>query len=267
MPRGQRDKQREQQKKERQRQQRAQATQAAAAAPAENPAVAALIEQLAERLGESDPLALGQLERIVRQIDRERVLALLDQTLAIEAQGGQLIADGTRRRTTGGVFFNLVRRQLSKAERMAIFFPEHESVTVLNEAELGALLAGCAQWPRAVPERVRLQISGRPTHIPPPNVPPDTPYVVLTMVGQAALPIGVGHGLPPIPHATTFRVLMATKQWLTLAPKLLARADARLLVLGSPALGAKRPDIITVRASRVLLTYPRHAAAPPAEAE
>jgi len=41
----------------------------------------------------------------------DRAQALFEQTLTIEAAGGQLTRDGTRRKTPGGVFISLARAQ------------------------------------------------------------------------------------------------------------------------------------------------------------
>jgi hypothetical protein len=49
------------------------------------------------------------------------VRAFLQQTLAIEAEGGMLVTSGKRRRTPGGVFFYLVCKNVSPEERKAIF--------------------------------------------------------------------------------------------------------------------------------------------------
>ena len=42
------------------------------------------------------------------------------QGLAVEAKGGMLVPDGSRKRTLGGIFFYLVRTQLADDEAMRI---------------------------------------------------------------------------------------------------------------------------------------------------
>ena len=59
--------------------------------------------------------------RCWRLLGEERARQLGEETLAIEANGGMLIADGSRRRTPGGVFFELVKRQASRKAFYRIF--------------------------------------------------------------------------------------------------------------------------------------------------
>jgi hypothetical protein len=46
------------------------------------------------------------------------VQAFVTQALEVEANGGMLIPDGSRTRTLGGIFFYLVRTQVSDGEAM-----------------------------------------------------------------------------------------------------------------------------------------------------
>src|SRR5512135_2307997 len=67
------------------------------------------VKTIAQQLGETEKEPLQQINRIVKTLGPEQALAFLNETLMIEAQGGQLLSDGSRRRTPGGVFFHLVR--------------------------------------------------------------------------------------------------------------------------------------------------------------
>jgi phosphorylated adapter RNA export protein len=61
------------------------------------------------------------LTKVLRVLGPARTTALLVETLHTEAAGGLRTVDGTRRRTPGGVFFHLVRQQVSQAERWELF--------------------------------------------------------------------------------------------------------------------------------------------------
>jgi hypothetical protein len=62
---------------------------------------------IAERLGETEEVPRKGIAQIVRAAGRTQAIALLEQTLQIEAAGGMMLPDGSRRRTLGGVFFHL----------------------------------------------------------------------------------------------------------------------------------------------------------------
>src|SRR5690349_15074008 len=78
-------------------------------------------QQIATTLGETEPVPLMHIRRIVQTVGPERAVQLLAQAVATEAQGGLMLLDGSRRRTPGGVFFRLVREQTTPAERSRIW--------------------------------------------------------------------------------------------------------------------------------------------------
>src|SRR3954471_14163748 len=67
-----------------------------------------LVETITSQLNEPNQKLI---RRIVITVGVDRAQALLQQTLAIEAQGGQMTLDGTRRRTPGGLFISWARAQ------------------------------------------------------------------------------------------------------------------------------------------------------------
>jgi len=82
-------------------------------------------QEIAAGLGETERGPLGQVGRVVGRLGTDRARAFLAQTQEIEAAGGLLLPDGSRRRTPGGVFFYLVRTDpaLSREDRIDIFPP------------------------------------------------------------------------------------------------------------------------------------------------
>ncbi len=75
---------------------------------------------IAAQLGETDSAPRATMWRTVRTIGPERAQAFVAQAQEIEANGGMLIPDGSRRRTLGGIFFYLVRTPVSDEEVMQI---------------------------------------------------------------------------------------------------------------------------------------------------
>src|SRR5262249_13674139 len=54
------------------------------------------------------------LRQVLRTLGPDRCAAILMETLTCEANGGMLTKDGTRRRTPGGVFFQLVKERATR---------------------------------------------------------------------------------------------------------------------------------------------------------
>src|SRR4051812_38138338 len=72
-----------------------------------------LVAEITSQLNEP---ARVLIRRIVLVTGVERAKALLQQTLDIEAAGGKMTLDGTRRKTAGGVFISLARAQATSAK-------------------------------------------------------------------------------------------------------------------------------------------------------
>ena len=68
---------------------------------------------IAAQLGETHAGARATIWRCVRTLGPERAPAFVAQAQEVEANGGMLIPDGSRKRTLGGIFFYLVRTQVS----------------------------------------------------------------------------------------------------------------------------------------------------------
>src|SRR5712692_9981966 len=79
---------------------------------------AVTVDTLAEVLQEPNRPLLTQ---VLRTLGQDRCAAILADTLTCEANGGLLTKDGTRRRTRGGVFFQLVKQQATPHERWRLF--------------------------------------------------------------------------------------------------------------------------------------------------
>ncbi len=82
---------------------------------------AAVAAHLVQTLGEQEEMARRKLWRIVREIGTQAALDLLVEALRIEADGGMLINDGSRRRTPGGVYMKLVKERVSPEVRKKLF--------------------------------------------------------------------------------------------------------------------------------------------------
>jgi len=61
------------------------------------------------------------LRQVLTVLGADRTAQVLQETLAYEAAGGMLTNDGTRRRTPGGTFFQLLRKHLTARQRYLLF--------------------------------------------------------------------------------------------------------------------------------------------------
>ena len=81
------------------------------------------VQEIATTLNEPN---LALIERIVNVLGIRRVTYYLQQTLRIEAEGGMLTRDRSRRRSLGGVFFRTIKQEISNSERRTIW-PNHQT--------------------------------------------------------------------------------------------------------------------------------------------
>ena len=83
--------------------------------PSSTPPDKEAVTAIAAQLQETEPGVLIQISRILERMGSEFVQTALADTRRVEAEGGMLTEDKQRRRTSGGVFFYLVRGRVSGA--------------------------------------------------------------------------------------------------------------------------------------------------------
>jgi hypothetical protein len=81
------------------------------------------VNTIAKALGEVDEQPMTQITGVVKALGEEASLSLLEETKRIEASGGMMLPDNSRKRTPGGVFFFLARQKLSHEDKVNIFRP------------------------------------------------------------------------------------------------------------------------------------------------
>lgn len=97
-----------------------------------------LAKQIMTELEESHPAARHQIARTVRICGMEFAEQLFQDTLEVEASGGMMTADGSRRRTPGGVFFYLGRSRMTDEQRKQVFNPPRKKAQPKPAAEVDA---------------------------------------------------------------------------------------------------------------------------------
>lgn len=78
-------------------------------------------QRIATALGETEQEPITLIGRVVRDVSLDFANEVLRATDEVEAQGGMLVKDGSRRRTKGGVFFQLARARMNRWQQFCVF--------------------------------------------------------------------------------------------------------------------------------------------------
>jgi len=219
-------------------------------------AIRAISDAIAALLGETEQEPTRQIVRALRVLGTERVRALVDQALEVEASGGMMLPDGSRRRTVGGIFFHLVRSGVSKQERRAIFWMGRTATAGATTQATAPAHFDWATFSAAATEAmsdvgeattVKLTVIGRPGTVVERG---DVVLVAMRSEKVPSLPKGV-----PAPESPTadYLVLVGRKQWGKVAEALASDPADKVLIEGYPTV---RPDFtgITVHATSATTT-------------
>ena len=197
---------------------------------------------IVHQLQETNPEAVEQIELIVQRLGIEKAVEFLQEALKIEAEGGLLVRDGSRRRTPGGTFFYLVRGKVSRKDRWAIWphlahKPKPPPPPPFEWEERLEIVPKLLEQVGEI-KTVKITLIGRPGRI------VEKGEVVLTSL-QASKAPSLPKGLPPVPsEPTTYVVFIAQKQWKKVAQAIKDPKDS-LIVEGYPVLD-KRLGTIAV---------------------
>src|SRR5712691_241323 len=197
------------------------------------------------------------LMKVLRTFGVDRTTAILADTLTCEANGGMLTKDGTRRRTPGGVFFQLVRERATKQERWRLFpspAPQHGQgqpqgqPTALTWEEASSLMQTLATEPQGEARTMKLTLIGRPG-----KVETRGQAVVFRMQGKP--PGALPRGLPPMPStpALTWNVMVALRQWNRVRESLAGNLDDQLIIEGYPLMQGSEHVLLAQSCTSVAL--------------
>ncbi|MEI8305849.1 MAG: phosphorylated adapter RNA export RNA-binding domain-containing protein [Chloroflexales bacterium] len=75
------------------------------------------VQEIVAALGEKEPRSQATIERSVAALGVEAAQALRHEVEGIEAGGGMMTVDGSRRRTPGGVYLLLFKQRMNEAGR------------------------------------------------------------------------------------------------------------------------------------------------------
>jgi len=191
------------------------------------------------------------LRQVLRTLGQDRCAAILADTLSCEANGGLQTKDGTRRRTPGGVFFQLVKARATPQERQRLFYrstPQQHKAPDRPSAhpqaptwdEVQAVVPTLPQGEATV----KLTLIGKPALD---AVQTRPTYVAFRMQGKAPGPLP--KGLPPVPdqHPITWLVVIALRQWNRVKDSLTAHTDDTLIIEGHPVVAGDGTHVLLVQ--------------------
>ncbi len=224
-----------------------------------------IASEIAAQLGETESEPQRLIARAVRLLGEERVRALVAGALEVEAAGGMMLPDGSRRRTPGGVFFYLLRAQIGQKEWHRVFHPRttgHSTSAQGSAQDAGDTTAtgtppfDWATFGAAATEAmsgigeastVKITLIGKPGTVVERG---DVVLVALRSEKIPTFPTGV-----PAPSSPTmdYLAMVGRKQWGRVATALAADPADKVLIEGYPTV---RPDFagITVFATSATTT-------------
>jgi PHAX RNA-binding domain len=224
--------------------------------PSPSRATQAVAERIAAALGEQEPGTIAQFTRVIRVLGEKRALEYLTKTQEVEKQGGMVTLDGSRRRTTGGVFLRLIKESVTAKERGRIFGPwapkkgsrqghngghtQRPAVPLTDEMVEVALRQ--VQFGEA--RQVKITLTGRPAKVVEEG---DAIIVGLRSTRAPSLPKGL---LVP-PASTKYAIFIAKKQWAAVARALKSDPQDVLVIEGHPFLHPRFSEGIAVCATMV----------------
>ena len=241
-------------------------------------ATKAEILQIAKTLHEHDSLAVRQIRHIVNVLGLATTETIVAEALRIEEAGGLLVADGTRRRTLGGVFFVVVRQYLNPEQQQSIFrrFVAYKpQVQATDQSPLPPVAPAppSITWHEREPliasleptigkaTSVKVTLIGRPA-----RVSEQAQFTLLTLTYTGPLPsLPKGIPVPVKVPATTYSVYIGKKQWKQVA-EALTNPEDMLIVEGVQILDATTKTI-AVFATKTTTKLIQQANRPPKPSE
>jgi len=234
-------------------------------APTSPPALTALAsvaDEIAAQLGETEEEPIRQIRRAVRLLGEHRVRTVVARALDVETAGGMMRADGSQKRSLGGVFFILMREDVGRTDFYRIFkggqrprtggigttahAPAAGTTAPFDWTAFGADATEAMSAPGEA-TTVKLTVIGRPGKIVERG---DVALVALRSEKVPSLPKGVP--APPSPQ-TDYLVLVGMKQWRKVADALAADPADKVMMEGYPTI---QPEFagITVYATSATIT-------------
>ena len=222
--------------------------------PSDTPDIEQVTQEIAKRLKETHSGPVHQIRLIVTLMGAEFARQTLEEALSVEAAGGMLTADQTRRRTPGGVFFHLAKGKMPPDKRAIIFPPSgqlnrippvpwEQRIPLVNKV-LAAAAEGQIGELSSLP---RLTLVGRPG-----AVIRDEHTVAFEMRQELSSDLTFARGIPHPPQLTlSFLVVAGREQYERVEKAVRKNERERIAIEGICMLD---PDLNVILVLPVILT-------------
>lgn len=201
-----------------------------------------MAQQVAAQLAETELGPLAQISRALFVLGQERVAAAVAEAQKIEAEGGEMVADGAERHTLGGLFFKSLRRDATREE--------WRQIRTQTAALDGVILSPLAWEERveAVTEArtepgtvsdLSLSAAGRPVNA----KRQGDDYVVTNLEANTAVPpLSTYLPIPPTLR-TAFRAVVGHAQWRKLQGQM-QDPDTDMVAYGYPIPNVNQKSVV-----------------------
>ncbi|MBA3868221.1 MAG: hypothetical protein H0X30_03635 [Anaerolineae bacterium] len=182
--------------------------------------------ELAALLGEKHHGVISQIRRIVQLCGVDFTREMYAATLEIEATGGMLLPDHSRRRTPGGVFFHLVRSKLDEDQKKQVFHGNSQAgIPLLSWTKRIAIIQSL-QTGQGKIGSLTVSLRGRPE-----QVEKRAEVVVIHLLDEPSI-VNLPRGIPKPPSTpSVVEVYVALEKWEKVEAAITNSSD-RLLVEG-----------------------------------
>ncbi len=199
--------------------------------------------ELAALLGERHYGVIGQIRRIVQLCGIDFSREMYAATLEIEAHGGLMVADHSRRRTPGGVFLYLVRSKLDADQQQQVFAGNAKArIPLLSWTKRIAIIQSLQTGPGKIAS-LTVSLRGRPE-----RVEKRAEVVIIILLDEPSVD-NLPREIPKPPSIPTRVVVyVAPEQWRTVEAAMTNSTD-RLLVEGRCAVDPEIKSMIVFATS------------------
>ena len=188
-----------------------------------------LAKKYAKMLGEKTESPLRQLCLLLEHMGEDAVRENVEKAIEIDAGEGMMTADGSRRRTTGGIFFYIIKMDMDTTIRQRVFpnYGQQIKGRVLEWADRTSHMPDLFEEPGSMRYN-RILIHGYPGKV---QIMENTVMTTITHRHETNSPYPRGVPVPP-DLETRYTVYISMKHWEPVAESLEKNPHDPLIIEG-----------------------------------